>query len=112
MEPRDYLEWKNIMAKKLKSAKRFEIHCWEDEEQYYLLALNYGIEKKTAWKGKIVTGPVTPAFCNMILELEEPTDKEIENKFTPFFSVFLDNGFSSEHYGTELNEGCSAIKPN
>ncbi|MEY8420785.1 hypothetical protein AALA83_16120 [Oscillospiraceae bacterium 44-5] len=37
--------------------------------------------------------------------LEEPTDKEIENKLTPFFSIFLDNGFSSEHYGTKLNDG-------
>ena len=24
-------------------------------------------------------------------------------KLLPFFSIFLDNGFSSEHYGTELH---------
>ena len=34
---------------------------------------------------------------------------EIYNKMTPFFSIFFDNGFSSEHYGTELHvcEGAS-----
>lgn len=105
IECRSYPEWKSIMAEKLKSATHFEIHCWDDEEQWYLLALNYGIEKETTWKGKIVIGSVTPAFCGMLLGLEEPIDKEIENKLTPFFSVFLDNGFSSEHYGTELNDG-------
>ncbi len=31
--------------------------------------------------------------------------KHFENKLTPFFNIFLDNGFSSEHYGTELNGG-------
>lgn len=98
-------EWKRRMTEKLKTATRFEIHCWPDEEQWYLLALNYGAEKNTTWNGKIVSGSVTPAFCDMLLGLEEPTDKEIENKFTPFFSIFLDNGFSSEHYGTELNDG-------
>lgn len=100
-----YLEWKTLMEEKLKTATSFEIHCWENENQWYLLALNYGTEKKTTWSGKIVRGAVTPAFCDMLLGLAEPTDKEIDNKFTPFFSVFLDNGFSSEHYGTELNDG-------
>lgn len=69
------------------------------------MALRYGTEKETGWRGKIVAGPVTPAFCDMLLNLAEPSDKEIVNKFTPFFSIFLDNGFSSEHYGTEITDG-------
>ena len=104
-ECQSYAVWKQVMAEKLKSATRFEIHCWEDEEPWYRLALNYGNEKKTTWRGKIVTGSVTPSFCDMLLGLPEPTDKVIANKFTPFFSIFLDNGFSSEHYGTELTDG-------
>lgn len=32
----------------------------------------------------------------------KPTDTEIYNKQTPFFSIFLE-GCSSEHYGTELH---------
>lgn len=31
-----------------------------------------------------------------------PEDSELYDKMTPFFSIFFDNGFSSEHYGTEL----------
>jgi len=103
---KSYLEWKRIMAEKLKTAVNFEIHCWDDEEQWIILALKYGNEKKADWSGKIIKGPVTPAFCDMLLGLEEPSDTGIENKFTPFFSIFLDSGFSSEHYGTELNDGC------
>ena len=105
LDCQSYATWKCIMAEKLKSAARFEIHCWEDEAPWYRLALRYGTEKETGWRGKIVAGPVTPAFCDMLLNLAEPSDKEIVNKFTPFFSIFLDNGFSSEHYGTEITDG-------
>ncbi len=61
--------------------------------------------KENRLERKIVKGAITPAFCDMLLGLPEPSDKEIENKLTPFFSIFLDNGFSSEHYGTKLNDG-------
>ena len=41
------------MTEKMKSATHFEIHCWNDEEQWYLLALNYGTELNDGyeWKG-------------------------------------------------------------
>lgn len=26
-------EWRGIMKEKLRSAKRFEIHCWEEEQR-------------------------------------------------------------------------------
>lgn len=74
------------------------------------LALQYGNHKQTDWAfGKIVSGSVTPEFLQMLLGLPKPTDTEIYNKMTPFFSIFFDNGFSSEHYGTELHvcEGAS-----
>ena len=45
---------------------------------------------------------MTPAFIDFLLSLPKPADTEIYNKMTPFFSLFLDTGFSSEHYGTEL----------
>lgn len=50
----------------------------------------------------MITGKVTPEFAEMLLNTPKPVDIEIYNKMTPFFSIFLDNGFSSEHYGTEL----------
>jgi len=46
---------------------------------------------------------VTEKFIDYLLSITKPTDTDIYNKMTPFFSIFLDNGFSSEHYGTELH---------
>ena len=100
----NYAEWKNIISEKLKNAEKFEIHCWEDETSFIELALKYGSKKEYDWSGTIIEGEVTEELCQMILNQPEPQDKEIYDKFTPFFSIFLDNKFFSEHYGTELNE--------
>ena len=84
-------------------SKRFEIHCWKTETEWIDLALNYGELAETSWQwGKIIAGEVTPEFIEMVLELPKPTDTELFNKMTPFFSIFLDDIFCSEHYGTEL----------
>ena len=98
-------EWKKIMEKHLRTAKTFEIHCWNEETTWIEYALKYGTLKIDDWQyGKIIVGLVSTDFVNMVLQLPKPKDTEIYNKMTPFFSIFLDNGFSSEHYGTELNQ--------
>lgn len=98
-------EWREIMAEKLRSASHFEIHCWNEEPEEIKMALQYGVLKESHWAyGKVIAGEVTAGFVNYLLSLPKPTDNEIYNKMTPFFSIFLDNGFSSEHYGTELNQ--------
>ena len=96
-------QWKYIVEQNLQVAKSFEIHCWSEETDWIDATLQYGEEKETEWSyGKVITGKVTPEFVEMLLNLPKPVDTEIYNKMTPFFSIFLDNGFSSEHYGTEL----------
>ena len=97
-------KWKDLIREQLSSAKSFEIHCWADESEWIELALRYGQLKETDWAyGKVVIGEVTPDFATMILDLPKPPGNEMErNRMTPFFSIFLDNGFSSEHYGTEV----------
>ena len=76
----------------------------EEETECIDLALRYGKQKDTDWRyGKIIAGDVTPEFCVFLLGLPKPTDTELYNKMTPFFTIALDNGFCSEHYGTELN---------
>ena len=98
-------EWKTIVSEKLKSAGRFEIHCWNEEEKEIEMALRYGRLKETGWSyGKVIEGKVTEKMADFLLSLPKPTDTEGYNKMTPFFSIFLENGFSSEHYGTELNQ--------
>lgn len=93
------------MSEKLRGASRFEIHCWKEEQKEMEMALEFGRQKQTDWSlGTVIEGAVTEDLINFLLTLPKPDDTEIYNKMTPFFSIFLDNGFSSEHYGTELNQ--------
>ncbi len=94
--------WKKRLAKHLAAASQFEIHCWNEETQEIDMALQFGTIQKRDWNdGKIISGCVTQRFTEYLLSLPKPTDCEIYDKQTPFFSIFLDDGFSSEHYGTE-----------
>ncbi len=101
---KDNSKWLELITAALKSAKIFEIHCWNEEEEWIEVALKYGTIKESDWKyGKIVTGNVTKEFSDMLLSMPKPTDIEIYNKMTPFFSIFLDEyNFQSCHYGTEI----------
>ena len=93
------------MLQKLQTAHTFEIHCWNEEPKQIALALHYGEEKQTDWAGRtVIYGNITPEFTSMLLCLEKTVDTEIYNKMALFFFIFFDNGFSSEHYGTELNQ--------
>ena len=99
----DNARWRQIMEGNLRESDRFEIHCWAEETECIELALQYGKQKDTDWQyGKIIAGDVTPEFCTFLLGLPKPTDTELYNKMTPFFTISLDNGFWSEHYGSEL----------
>lgn len=100
---KDNSKWLNLITEALKTAKHFEIHCWNEEEEWIEVALKYGTMKESDWAyGKIITGTVTVEFSDMLLGLPKPKDTEIYNKMTPFFNVFFDNGFQSSHYGTEI----------
>ena len=98
----DNAKWKALISAHIKTAKTFEIHCWKEEQDEITLALQYGALKDFDWKyGKVIAGAVTAEFAAMLLNMPKPIDTVISNKMTPFFSIFFDNGFSSEHYGTE-----------
>jgi len=101
---KDNSKWIELITDALKNSKRFEIHCWNEEADWIEFALMYGSLKDSTWKyGQIIEGEVTPEFVTMILDMPKPTDIEIYNKMTPFFSIFLDNyDFQSCHYGTEI----------
>ena len=100
---KDHSKWLELMTKALRGSKSFEIHCWNEENEWIDLALKYGKLKDCDWKyGKIIAGTVTQEFSNMLLNMPKPQDIEIYNKMTPFFNVFLDGSFQSCHYGTEV----------
>jgi len=99
----DNSKWLELIRERIKTAKSFEIHCWNEETEWIELALKYGALKEDDWQhGKIITGSVTPKFIDMLLNMPKPADREIYNKMTPFFNVFLDDTFQSCHYGTEV----------
>lgn len=100
---KDNSKWLGLLKEALKTAKTFEIHCWNGEDEWIEMALRYGTLKESDWTyGKMITGEVTPEFADMLLTMPKPQDTELENKMTPFFNVFLDSGFQSCHYGTEV----------
>ena len=101
---KDNSKWLELITEALQGAKTFEIHCWNEEEEWIKEALKYGNLKKNDWKyGKIIEGDVTSEFITMILDMPKPEDVGIYNKMTPFFSIFLDEyNFQSCHYGTEI----------
>ncbi|MBO5336493.1 MAG: hypothetical protein J6A94_05095 [Lachnospiraceae bacterium] len=100
---KDNTAWLALISEHIKSAKSFEIQCWEDEVEEMILAPQYGEIKPSNWKkGTIVEGIVTSDFIRMVLEMPKPKDRESYNKMTPFFDIAFDNGFSSQHYGTEV----------
>ena len=100
---KDNTRFLDLLTHALKTAKNFEIHCWNEETEWIELALKFGKLKEDDWKyGKIITGEVTAEFAEMLLAQPKPTDIEAANKMTPFFNVFLDDTFQSSHWGTEI----------
>ena len=88
---KDNAKWKALVAEHIQTARTFEIHCWTEEQDEIALALQYGALKNFDWKhGKVIAGSITAEFAAMLLNMSKP-----------IFSIFFDNGFSSEHYGTE-----------
>ena len=41
----DFQTWQEIMGEALSSATAFEIHCWNEEQEYINLALQFGRRK-------------------------------------------------------------------
>jgi len=100
---KDNSKWLKLLKEALKTAKTFEIHCWNEEEEWIEVALKYGTMKESDWTyGKIITGAVTAEFSDMLLGMPKPQDTEVYNMMAPFFNVFLDDSFQSSHYGTEI----------
>jgi len=100
---KDNSKWLALLKEALKTAKTFEIHCWNGEDEWTEVALRYGKLKESDWTyGKMIEGAVTPEFAEMLITMPKPQDTELENKMTQFFNVIFDNGFCSSHYGTEV----------
>lgn len=101
---KDNYYWKKLISKFAVVGLRFEIHCWNEETEEIKAALEFGKKKFTDWElGTTIEGVINDAFIRMLHNTTKPSDTDICNKMTPFFSIFIENTFSSEHYGTELH---------
>ena len=95
--------WNDLVKTCAVVGDTFEIHCWSDETAEIMAALRYGQKVKTSWSGgTVIRGRITREFLSFLTETKKPTDTEIYNKMTPFFTVVFGNKLHSEHYGTEI----------
>lgn len=101
---RDNNYWKRLVSMFATIGLKFEIHCWNEEFEEIKTALKFGKEKQTDWEfGTVIEGVIDEKFIEMIHNTVKPLDIAMYNKMTFFFSIFFENGFSSEHYGTEFH---------
>lgn len=47
---KDNSKWLELITEALKDAKTFEIHCWNEENEWIEEALKYGTLKESDWK--------------------------------------------------------------
>ena len=95
--------WNDLVKACAVVGDTFEIHCWSDETAEIMAALRYGQKVKTSWSGgTVIRGRITREFLSFLTESKKPTDTEIYNKMTPFFTINFGNKLHSEHYGTEI----------
>ena len=95
--------WNDLVKTCAVVGDTFDIHCWSDETAAIMAALRYGQKVKTAWSGgTVIRGRITREFLSFLTEAKKPTDTEIYNKMTPFFTIVFGNKLHSEHYGTEI----------
>lgn len=95
--------WKNLMRYFVRINDEVEIRCWKEETLEIQRASSYGIPVNDGLEVSI-KGNVTAELLEE-LQVENPTDKDIYNKMTKFFTINVKNDsyyFVSEHYGTEI----------
>lgn len=101
---KDNYFWKELIKMYAVIGQTYEIHCWNEEVDEIALALQLEKEKLNDWEhGVIIEGVIDDNFINMLCNTDKPLSINTSNKMTPFFSIFIEKSFSSEHYGTEFH---------
>lgn len=95
--------WNKIINHFIRVGDAFEIRCWKEEISEITRASLYGVA--TDDKNEVsIKGTITNELLRELLT-EEPTDKDIYNKMTKYFTINVKNDLcdiSSAHYGTEM----------
>ena len=95
--------WNQVFTLLAQKASYFRVHCWNDEIDEISHAKKFGHILTTSWKhGVIIEGQISDSFIHSITSSYSATQRNGYNMMTPFFTIELDNIFSSSHYGTEV----------
>ena len=95
--------WKAIIHHFIRVGDNFEVRCWREETQEILQVKRYG-EAIEEGNEVSIKGVLTDELLSELME-ENPTDKEIYNKMTKYFTINVKNelcDICSAHYGTEM----------
>ena len=95
--------WKNLVKYFVQIGDILEIRCWKEELVEIKKATQYGKPKNEIYEVSI-KGVVDGKFIDELLR-ENPTDKDIYNKMTKYFTINIKSKhykFCSAHYGTEI----------
>ncbi len=95
--------WKKLVRHFVRVGDSFEIRCWKEEAAEIQQASVYGELTEDDYEAS-VKGIITEALLMELLS-EAPTDKNIYNKMTKYFTINAEHGqfkFCSAHYGTEM----------
>lgn len=87
----------------IKEGDAFEIRSWKEEADEIMEASLYGTATEDGYEVSI-KGRVTKTLLEKLLT-DEPSDKNIYNKMTKYFTIHIKNDLCdiwSEHYGTEM----------
>ena len=95
--------WKNLVKHFVQVGDSLEIRCWKEEVDEIKKASLYGNPINENYEVSI-KGTASNKFIDELLA-ENPTDKDIYNKMTKYFTINVENEhhkFCSAHYGTEI----------
>ena len=95
--------WKDLIGYFVQVGDGLEIRCWKEECEEIQNATVYGNATEDNYEVSI-KGAVSDTFITELLA-ENPTDKDIYNKMTKYFTINVESErhkFCSAHYGTEM----------
>ena len=95
--------WRTIIRHFIKEVDAFVIRSWKEEADEIMEASLYGTAIEDGYEVSI-KGRVTKTLLEKLLT-DEPSDKNIYNKMTKYFTIHIRNDLCdiwSEHYGTEM----------
>lgn len=95
--------WKELVKHFVQVGYQLEIRCWKEELKEIQQATSYGNSTEDNYEVSI-KGIVSELFVTELMS-ENPTDKNIYNKMTKYFTINVEHEkfkFCSAHYGTEI----------